>query len=134
MDPAIVTYSDVQGGYPGTGNIDADPMFHDTDGPDDTLGTEDDNLRLLPDSPCIDAGDNTAVPADTADLDGDGDTSEPIPFDLDGNRRIVDGDRDGISTVDMGAYESQVSIIGAIMRFFLRVLRVLIFLIFPIAF
>ena len=25
------------------------------------VGTEDDNLRLLPDSPCIDAGDNSAI-------------------------------------------------------------------------
>jgi len=57
------------------------------------------DYHLLPTSPCIDAGDNWAVPADTTDLDGDGNTTEPIPFDLDGNPRIV-GD-----AVDMGAYE-----------------------------
>ena len=45
------------------------------------------------------------MPADTPDLDTDGDTSEPIPFDLDGKPRIVDGDGDSIATVDMGAYE-----------------------------
>jgi len=56
-------------------------------------------------SPCIDAGDNTAVPADTTDLDADGNTAEPIPFDLDGKPRIVDGDNDGNSVVDMGAFE-----------------------------
>jgi hypothetical protein len=36
-------YCDVQGGYPGTGNIDLDPGFADSD------------YRLLPGSPCIDA-------------------------------------------------------------------------------
>jgi hypothetical protein len=46
--------------------------------------------HLLPTSPCIDAGDNTAVPADTLDLDNDGDTEEPIPIDLAGNPRFVD--------------------------------------------
>ncbi|MHC4733113.1 MAG: right-handed parallel beta-helix repeat-containing protein, partial [Planctomycetota bacterium] len=57
-----VTYSDVQSGWPGEGNIDADPLFRDPDGIDDIPGTEDDNLRLLPDSPCIDAGDPNYVP------------------------------------------------------------------------
>jgi hypothetical protein len=32
-------------------------------------------------------------------------TTEPIPFDLDGNARIVDGNNDGNAVVDMGAYE-----------------------------
>ncbi len=55
----IVTYSDVQGGYEGTGNIDADPMFADADG------------RLLASSLCIDAGNDAAVPSGvTTDLDG----------------------------------------------------------------
>ncbi len=68
-----VTYSDVQGGFPGVGNIDADPLFFDADGPDNIPGTPDDNLRLLGGSPCIDAADNTAVPAGvTTDLDGFG--------------------------------------------------------------
>ena len=62
--------------------------------------------------PCIDAGDNTAVPPDTADLDGDGNTTEPIPLDLDGNLRFVDCPDipdTGNGTppiVDMGAYEA----------------------------
>ncbi|MHC4675157.1 MAG: S8 family serine peptidase [Planctomycetota bacterium] len=70
----------------GSGNIDADPLFIDADGADNTLGTEDDNLRLLAGSPCIDAGDNSIV--------------EPNSTDLDGNPRITNG------IVDMGAYEA----------------------------
>jgi len=54
---------------------------------------------------CIDAGDNEALPPDTTDLDGDGNTAEPIPWDFDTNPRISDGDQDGNSVVDMGAYE-----------------------------
>ena len=89
---ATVTYSDVQGGtaqpWFGTGCLDADPLFVDADGPDDTFGTNDDNLRLSGGSPCIDAGDNAAVPGG-------------LTTDLDGNPRISHG------TVDMGAYERQ---------------------------
>ncbi|MHC4086353.1 MAG: right-handed parallel beta-helix repeat-containing protein [Planctomycetota bacterium] len=91
----IVTYSDVQGGWGGAGNIDADPCFVDANNPDPNVW----NLRLSYDSNCIDAGDTGELPPDTADLDGDGDTAEPIPFDLDGNNRVWNG------TVDMGAYE-----------------------------
>ena len=97
----IISYSDIAGclaggawdislGTDAGGNIDDDPLFVDADGADDTPGTEDDNLRLWAHSPCIDAGDNTAV-------------TEAI--DLDGRTRIVDGDGDGAATVDMGAYE-----------------------------
>lgn len=85
----VITYSDVQGGWTGEGNIDEAPLFMDADG------------RLSAGSSCIDAGDNSALPADTADLDSDGDTTEPIPLDLDGNPRVL-GD-----VVDMGAYESE---------------------------
>jgi hypothetical protein len=51
----------VQGGQPGGtidggGNIAVDPLFVDADGPDNTIATEDDNLRLSGGSPCIDAG------------------------------------------------------------------------------
>ena len=67
--------------YPGTGNIDDDPLFVDAEGSD---------LNLLPGSPSIDAARNNAVSLDVADLDGDGDTEEPVPFDFDGNPRFVD--------------------------------------------
>jgi hypothetical protein len=46
---ADVSYSDVEGGFPGEGNIDQDPEFADT-------------LYILDaDSPCIDAGDTSSV-------------------------------------------------------------------------
>ncbi len=112
----VINYSIVKGGWPydgGTGVLDADPLFIDALGPDGIAGTGDENLRVFPGSPAIDAGDNDAVPADVLDLDGDGDTTEPIPFDLYGNPRFVDDPETsdtGNGTppiVDMGAYEYQ---------------------------
>jgi hypothetical protein len=73
---ATVAYSDVQGGFAGVGNIDGDPLF-----------VSPGDLHLSPASPCIDAGDNSAVPPD-------------VTTDLDGNPRIQG------AAVDMGAYES----------------------------
>jgi len=90
--PAAVTYSNVQGGWPGTGNVNADPLFVDAANGD---------LHLQAGSPAMNAGDQTLLPADALDLDNDGDTAEPIPFDLDGNPRVFGGQ------VDMGAYEVQ---------------------------
>jgi hypothetical protein len=100
-----VSFSDVQGVWAGTGNINANPLFVDADGPDNIFGTEDDNLRLSDGSPCIDKGNNAGVPADIADLDGNGNTTEPTPLDLDLRPRFVDGDFNGTIVVDMGAYE-----------------------------
>jgi len=95
---AIVTYCDVLDGYAGEGNIDTAPLFVDADGPDDTVGTADDNLRLLAGSPCIDAGDNTAVPIGiTTDLDG-----KPRFSDDPGT---ADTGKGTSPIVDMGAYE-----------------------------
>jgi hypothetical protein len=88
----VISYSDVQGSWPGTGNINADPMFIDVDGPDETVGTADDNLRLSAASPCVDTGLNTSVPVD-------------ITTDLDGHPRIADGDCNDTEVVDMGVYE-----------------------------
>ena len=95
----IVTYCDVQGGYTGTGNINLNPLFVDADGPDNTFGTPDDDLRLQALSPCQDAGNDAALPPDAPDLDNDGNTTEPIPYDLDMMPRVAG------SFVDMGAYE-----------------------------
>jgi hypothetical protein len=59
------------------------------------------NLRLASGSQCTDSGDNSVLPADTDDLDADGNTTETLPLDLDRKARVVSG------TVDMGAYEYQ---------------------------
>jgi len=86
--------------FGGIRNFGDNPLFIDYDGRDNQIGTEDDDLRLSPGSPCINGGGNSVLPADTFDLDDDGDTSESIPFDVDGKPRILNG------TVDIGAYES----------------------------
>ncbi|HRX85229.1 MAG TPA: right-handed parallel beta-helix repeat-containing protein [Phycisphaerae bacterium] len=72
------------------GNIGADPLMVDTLGADSVAGTGDYDLRLAAGSPCIDAADNAAVPPDTLDLDGDGDVTEPSPFDAAGRTRFWD--------------------------------------------
>ena len=72
-----VSYSDIgTGGIGGTGNISADPLF---------TGPGAGDYTLTADSPCKDAGTNSAV--------------DPASTDLAGNPRIANG------TVDMGAYE-----------------------------
>jgi hypothetical protein len=76
----VVTYCDVAGGYSGTGNFDADPMFVNPVGG---------NFQLQENSPCINVGSN-AAPALTG-----------IGLDLGGNLRIIDG------VIDIGAYEAQ---------------------------
>ncbi len=90
-EPAV-SFSDIQGGWPGVQNIDADPKF---------LDPENEDYHITAGSPCIDSADNEAVP-------------EGIVTDLDGNPRFVD-DPDTPDTgngtppiVDMGAYEFQV--------------------------
>jgi parallel beta-helix repeat protein len=104
-------YCNIQGGVgsiPGAtdlgGNIDADPLFVDPDGADDILGTPDDDLRLQPGSPCIDAGDNTAPalagpPPITTDLGG-----APRFFDDTG---VPDTGVGPAPIIDMGAHEFQ---------------------------
>jgi len=94
-----VTYSDVQGGWIGTGDINLDPQFTrpgawNTDG-----SWLDGEYRLKTTSPAIDVGSSTALPADSLDLDADGNVTEALPFDLDNEARI-EGPQ-----VDMGAYE-----------------------------
>jgi hypothetical protein len=101
-----VTHSDVQGGYTGDGNIDAEPGFVHVGYWSDAVWVEGD-YGLLPGSACIDAGDNAGIAPDSGDVDGDGNTTEPIPQDADGKARVIDGDNDGNSVVDMGAYESR---------------------------
>ena len=83
-----ISYSNIRGGWEGLNNIDVDPLFVDQLGPDHDPGTEDDDLRLVPVSPCVDAADPDYV-------------ASPNETDLDGNPRIVNG------LLDMGAYEFQ---------------------------
>lgn len=78
-----ISYSLVQGGYAGTGNVDADPLFVDLAAGD---------LHLSGGSPAIDAGLDAAVPAG-------------VITDLVGANRFIDGNGDSVPTVDMGAYE-----------------------------
>jgi parallel beta-helix repeat protein len=72
-----VSFSDVQGGWPGQGNINADPLFVNAAAGD---------LHLLPDSPCINAGDPAFV-------------AGPDETDIDGEPRVM------LNRVDMGADE-----------------------------
>jgi hypothetical protein len=89
---STVRSCDIQGFSGGTGNINRDPLFVSTqaDGLDLSLQTA---------SPCIDNGGNADVAPDSLDLDGDGNLTEPVPFDRAGVPRIQNG------TVDIGAYE-----------------------------
>ncbi len=73
----------------------------------------DENFRLQEGvSPCIDAGDNTAVPADVLDLDEDSNPTEDTPLDLDMFDRfhndpcVTDTGSGTAPIVNMGAYEN----------------------------
>ena len=96
----VISYSDIAGcflggswdtsiGTNGGGNIDANPLFVDV-------------VRLAQGSPCIDAGDNDAVPIGIVnDLDGGDRFVDVIPISDTGNGTGP--------IVDMGAYEVQVN-------------------------
>jgi len=80
LSNVTVIYSDIEGGWTGEGNIDADPLF---------INPNENNYQLSSTSPCI----NTGIP-DTTGLH--------IPItDLNGNPRIYD------DIIDMGCYEWQ---------------------------
>jgi hypothetical protein len=68
-----IDYSCIQGltgNLGGIGNIGDDPLFVDPVGPDGISGTLDDNLRLLPESPCVDTGDPVFIQPGATDADG----------------------------------------------------------------
>ena len=75
--PIVVTYSDVQGSWPGVGNINAEPLF---------VAPIGGNLHLQADSPCINAGDPNYV-------------AGPNETDIDGELRVM------FERIDMGADE-----------------------------
>ena len=106
---ATIGASIIAGGLPrfatdGGGVRDIDPRFVDPLGPDGLPGTADDDFRLAPGSPARDAGDATALPPDEPDLDGDGDTHEPLPVDLAGRPRVQG------AGLDLGAFEADPSV------------------------
>lgn len=81
---AIVQYSDMQGGWEGTGNLDLDPGF---------VNASNHDYQLDMSSSLLDQG--------TADT-----TGLALPeIDLAGNPRVSDGDLDGNFIIDMGCYE-----------------------------
>ncbi|MHC4676334.1 MAG: choice-of-anchor Q domain-containing protein, partial [Planctomycetota bacterium] len=84
-----ITYSDIEGGWPGFGNIDADPCFVELGYWDANGVWIDGDYHLLVGSPCIDAGDPNFI-------------AEQNETDLDGRPRVIGG------RIDMGAYESPV--------------------------
>ncbi|MFC1766590.1 hypothetical protein ACFL6U_31495, partial [Planctomycetota bacterium] len=86
---------------PGINCLGDDPLFVDSDGPDNRVGSEDDDLSLRLESPCVDAGDTSALPTDIYDQDGDGDVNEVVPYDLYQQPRIRR------LHVDIGAFEVQ---------------------------
>ncbi|MEM7623260.1 MAG: right-handed parallel beta-helix repeat-containing protein [Planctomycetota bacterium] len=52
---------DGSGPLAGSAVTDADPMMIDADGPDNTFGSDDDNVRLMPGSPAIDTGNQASA-------------------------------------------------------------------------
>ncbi len=115
-------YSTLQGWTGSLGGINnngLDPLFirNPSPGPDQSWGTPDDDygdLRLSSNSPAIDSGDSLAVPADTYDIDADGNTTEALPLDLAGQPRFYDDPTrsntgNGNPPVDRGAYENNLA-------------------------
>jgi hypothetical protein len=100
--PQQVSYSCIQGGASGEGNVDGDPRFADPANRDYRLGLG---------APAIDAGSNALLPADEFDLDRDGDVTEPLPLDQAGGPRRRDTPQSPDSglgkapIVDMGCLE-----------------------------
>ncbi|MBN1376445.1 MAG: hypothetical protein JXA01_09850 [Dehalococcoidia bacterium] len=101
-----VSYSNIQGGIkPGIGNISQNPLFVNPAGGDYRLGAG---------SPCIDAGSISVLPQDVTDMDNDGDTTELIPYALDGRKRVMIGTCSfpAFLNPDMGAYEFSYRLLG----------------------
>jgi hypothetical protein len=87
-----ITYSVIDGGYPGEGNTAEDPLL----GPLQDNGGPTHTMALGPGSAAMDAGDNTMCAAEPVDN-----------LDQCGWKRPVDGDGDGVEICDIGAFEYQ---------------------------
>lgn len=90
-------YSDVQGGWPGTGNVNIDPCLSSIDGGD---------LHILYTSPLVDIGETGGLDADRCDIDGDGNRTELVPIDLNSWDDLAKP-RVFNNALDIGAYEAQ---------------------------
>jgi hypothetical protein len=92
-DPPYADHSIIEGSLAeivGDGNLNTNPLYVDPDGPDDGIGTLDDDLSVQPNSPAVDSGNNDLLPADLFDLDEDGDTSEDVALDVTSHFRRYD--------------------------------------------
>jgi hypothetical protein len=98
---AQVTYSDVQGGFAGTGNLVSSPIFQDANGADDSTGTADDDFRIGRFSPCTDAGNDAAPGLTGITVDHGG---QPRFFDDIG---VDDTGNGAAPVVDIGPFERQ---------------------------
>lgn len=79
----LVSYSDIEGDWPGLGNIPDNPLFVDPAAAD---------YQLQPGSPCIDTGwPQTFL--------------QPLARDIDSQKRVWDGDGSGSGLIDIGADE-----------------------------
>jgi parallel beta-helix repeat protein len=99
LSTLVVSYSDIEDGYAGTGNINSDPNFvddTDPDGNDNIWMTSDDGLAIDPNSPCIDAANSNDAP--TTDILGNSRYDDP------NTTNTGAGDP---NYYDMGAYEYQ---------------------------
>ncbi len=64
-----ISYSDIKGGWPGTGNIDADPLFKNITNNDLNLSWANYPLEDYTKSPCIDSGDTSRFDPDGSVID-----------------------------------------------------------------
>lgn len=85
--PAQVSFSDVRGGWSGTGNINADPAL---------VGPAQGNFQLTKGSPCIDAADGNSAPA--TDAAGQPRFDDPT---------VPNTGTGAVPYADIGAYEYQ---------------------------
>ncbi|MDH5422838.1 MAG: right-handed parallel beta-helix repeat-containing protein, partial [Acidimicrobiia bacterium] len=100
-DIGDASYSDVTTCQTPYGNINADPLFADADGADNTVGTTDDDLTLLASAPALDAGNSLALAVGSLDLAGSSRHND--------DPAVTDTGYGPPPMIDMGAYERQAS-------------------------